>query len=587
MSAHSRWLTLFVFVFALVPHMAAADVISADRRVDWSVAGYPGEIPQPANLVNVTDYGASTTGSSSTNSALSAAFSALGGQPGVVYFPAGTYLFTSTVSIPAGVVIRGTSSQSVTLQFDLNDAAVNAFAVSGSSGSGYIAVQSGYTKGSSTLTVADGSVFQAGDYGELHETNGSWDTNPADWAAYAVGQIVKITAVNGNTLTLDAPLRITYTASLNPEIRKLRPKMDVGIETLKIKRIDNPEGAGYNVGFAYAANCWVKGIESEYSAGSHVMINASTRIEVTGNYIHHAFGYDGSGTRGYGVTLNNHAGECLVANNVFNHLRHAMMTKMGANGNVVAYNYSIDNYRSETFHDLGGDISLHGHYSYANLFEGNIVQTIMTDHYWGPSGPYNTFFRNRTELYGLNFTSATGGAQATANQNIVGNDITKDNYSFFFYVAYGGYYEPRGSGHFEYGNRVDGDLTPSNTGTLTDETYYLTAGDDTCHLASTWPPIGVPQRVQIPQQSRQRPLERRRGENLLRSRRRCRRGQGIGKRPDGSPRRLRSWRLGQPNRALGTGYRVGRSHVPDSPRFAIRNDHLPADGYGRLRLPDL
>ena len=492
---HVRFLTsIALFLVAtLVSGALHAQVISAARRVDWSVAGYPGDVPQPATYVDVTDFGAANDGSSSTNTAISAAFSALGGEPGVVYFPAGTYLFTSTVSIPAGVVLRGASSQSVTLNFDLNDAAVNAFSVSGSSGSGYIAVQSGYSKGSSTLTVADGSVFHAGDFGELHETNGSWDTNPADWANYAVGQIVEITAVNGNTLTLARPLRITYEAGLNPEIRKLRPKRNVGVETLKIKRIDNPTGAGYNIGFAYAADCWVKGVESEYSAGAHVMINASTRIEVTGCYIHHAFGYDGSGTRGYGVTLNNHAGECLVSNNVFNHLRHAMMTKMGANGNVVAYNYSIDNYRSETFHDLGGDVSLHGHYSYANLFEGNIVQTIMIDHYWGPSGPYNTFFRNRTELYGLNFTSATGGAQATENQNVVGNDITEDNYSFFFNVAYGSSYEIRGGGHYEYGNRVDGDVTPSNTGSLSDETYYLSTGDDTCHLAATWPPIGVPQ----------------------------------------------------------------------------------------------
>jgi hypothetical protein len=45
---------------------------------------------------------------------------------------------------------------------------------------------------------------------------------------------------------------------------------------------------------------------------------------------------------------------------------------------------------------------------YANLFEGNIIQNYMIDHYWGPAGPYNTFFRNRTELYGIVMTNSNG-----------------------------------------------------------------------------------------------------------------------------------------------------------------------------------
>ena len=33
-----------------------------------------------------------------------------------------------------------------------------------------------------------------------------------------------------------------------------------------------------------------------------------------------------------------------------------------------------------------------------NLFEGNVVEFIHNSDWWGPSGPGNTFFRNRALL---------------------------------------------------------------------------------------------------------------------------------------------------------------------------------------------
>lgn len=474
---------------------ANALIIPQDRVVDWSVGGYQGDIPQPDTILDVTDFGAVPNDNGDDRAAILAAINALGGDEGVIYLPAGTWLSTATISLPSKVVIRGESSDSTILQFDLGDAAVSAFAIGGGSLGAFVAITAGAIKDSDLITVADGSTFLVGDYAEIHQANGTWDTNPADWAKFAVGQMVRITEVDGNNLSLEYPLRIDYDPALSPELRRFVPKRDIGIENLKIERIDNPSGAGYNIGFSFATQCWVKGVESNMSAGSHIMLNASSHIEITGCYLHDSFGYDGSGTRGYGITFNNHAGECLAQDNIFKHLRHAMMTKMGANGNVIAYNYSRENFRSEPFSDLGGDVSLHGHYSYANLFEGNIVQTIMIDHYWGPTGPLNTFFRNRTELYGLNFTAATGGAQQTTMQNIVGNAITTNNSSIFFTIAYGSHYEPRGSGHFAHGNLVDTAIEPSGTDTLSDETYYLDPEAKTCLLSSAWPPLGIPNAV--------------------------------------------------------------------------------------------
>jgi len=169
--------------------------------------------------------------------------------------------------------------------------------------------------------------------------------------------------------------------------------------------VDMPaEGGGYNIYFDYAVNSRVSGVESDSSSGSHVYISRSAQIKVEGSYFHNAFAYDGVSTHGYGVTLAHHSSGSLIVNNIFVYLRHAMMVKTGANGNVFAYNYSRDPFRSEAISDFSGDISLHGHYPFANLFEGNIIQNIIIDHYWGPSGPRNTFFRNRAELWGIIMT---------------------------------------------------------------------------------------------------------------------------------------------------------------------------------------
>lgn len=476
------------FFLALIffTHCISAQIIPEANRVDWSGAGYPGDFPEPVSIANIMDFGATGDGVTDDRAAIVSAIASFSNQPGVVFIPAGTYKVSSSISIPSAIVLRGEGAASTYIKFDMGGSAINGFSIAGSINGTEIPVLSGYTKNSTQLVidVSNENFFAEGDYVELRQSNGTWDTNPATWATYSVGQIAKIIAIAGTTLTLDQQLRIDYDAALNPHLRKLTPKINVGIECMNLERVDEPvSGAGYNILFANAANCWVKGIESNKSVGSHVMIEACTNIEVRGSYFHDAFTYDGTGTRGYGVTLNNHSGLCLIENNMFRHLRHAMMTKHGANGNVFGYNYSIEPFRSETPSNAGGDISLHGHFSYANLFEGNIVQNIMIDHYWGPSGPYNTFFRNRGELYGIVMTTDNG--YATNMQNFVGNDCP--NTGLFM-----GNYVLTGTGHIQHGNNIRGTVNPAGTSSVDDISYYLDDEPGFWINAGTYPSIGYP-----------------------------------------------------------------------------------------------
>jgi hypothetical protein len=149
-----------------------------------------------------------------------------------------------------------------------------------------------------------------------------------------------------------------------------------------------------------------------------VNLSESLWCEVRDSYMHDAHDHGGSG-HGYGSNLGTHATVNLVENNIFVHLRHSMLVQVGATGNVFGYNYSIDPYANG-----GGwtpcDISLHGHYPNMNLFEGNTIQEVDVSDYWGPCGPGNTFFRNRTEAEGIEVMDYSH------RQNVFGNELGTD-----------------------------------------------------------------------------------------------------------------------------------------------------------------
>jgi hypothetical protein len=126
---------------------------------------------------------------------------------------------------------------------------------------------------------------------------------------------------------------------------------------------------------------------------------------------------------------------------------------------------------------------VHGHFPYANLFEGNIIQNYMIDHYWGPAGPYNTFFRNRTQLYGIIMTNSNG--YDSNLQNLVGNEAP--NTGLFM-----GNYIISGTQHIQHGNNIRGTVTPTGTGTVSDLSFYLTSTPDFWTNSGNWPTIGYP-----------------------------------------------------------------------------------------------
>ncbi len=372
--------------------------IPVERLPGWR-PGIEGGIPEVPVRVDARHHGARGDGERDDAPAIQAAIDAVE-PPGAVFLPEGTYLLKGTLRLRSGVVLRGAGPEKTRLRAEIPGEHTPVIDIQGR-GAGQalrdLPLKSGFEAGSSELVLEEPADLRPGQYVELYcdndpellYTRREWD---AAWAQNVVGQVLRVKAVRGTTLELDRPLRLSYRAELRPRITVFDAIERAGVEDLLIRRANDK--LSYIVHINRGADCWVRNCHSEYCVRAHVWIRRSRGIVVRDSLMHHAHEYGGGG-HGYGVVAGRWATDCLIENNVFDHLRHAMMTKEGANGNVFGYNAS---YRCT--HNC--DISVHGHYSYMNLFEGNTVQRIVYADWWGPTGPYTTSFRNRVENAGLN-----------------------------------------------------------------------------------------------------------------------------------------------------------------------------------------
>ena len=388
-------------------------------RADWSLAGHQGELPNPSSQIDVVQsFGAKADGQTDDGPAIQQALNAA--LPGsAVFLPPGQYRVESPLKIPEGVVLRGACSEDTRLLFDLGGQSSACVEMLTYEYGNFVSVLGGMGKGSTRIRVSDPRGFTVGSFAEIEQKNDpalmyTQDTWNTDWAQNSVGQMLEVLAIEGDELVVSPALLHTYSPSLDPQIRPSGLLEKAGIENLGIVRKD--PGVGPTIYIKNAVNCWVNNIASDSTVTNHVLIDQSLHIEVRNSYFRRSHDY-GAGGRGYGVNCSRHATLCLVENNIFQTLRHAMMVKQGASGNVFGYNYSLDPVWDNSTSNIPPDISLHGHYPSLNLFEGNIVQELTSSDYWGPSGPGNTFFRNRVEQSDLSVRDASH------NQQIIGNEL--------------------------------------------------------------------------------------------------------------------------------------------------------------------
>ncbi|MGB0368083.1 MAG: glycosyl hydrolase family 28-related protein [Flavobacteriales bacterium] len=456
---------------------AFAQEFSAERITEWNKAGNTTEVLAPLNQKTILDFGGDNTGTTNSNEAFELALASLNGSAGTIYFPEGDYFFTSALIIPDSVFLKGAGTDSK-LKFDLGGNS-NLIQITGSILPTEFSLAQNATKGNYTIELLDASGFEVGNFIRLYMNDE--DLMFSSWAYGTLGQVIEVTEVNDNQLTLADPLNHNYPLVRAPFAKQINPICGAGIECLSIEREDNSVSQSSNIYFNAANNCVVRNVESVRCDFGHVEINSSAHISVEHNYFHHAIGYGGGG-KGYGVIFQTASSFCLAEDNLFEHLRHSMLIQSGANGNVFAYNYSTNPFWETNGlpANSAGDAVLHGNYTYLNLFEGNTVQNMVIDASHGKNGPFNTFFRNRGELFGFFSDAGT----PTDSMNVVGNEITNSGFPYGLFML-------SGDGHYSFGNNVSGSCNPIGTSELEIESLFLESGQVPEYLAgNTLPMVG-------------------------------------------------------------------------------------------------
>lgn len=475
------WNLVIYIIIGLTFIESRAQVLPNERGVDWSIAGLRDTTTLGFNLYNASNEGFSNSGLTPNDIVLSN-FLSNHTEPLILFFPAGNYLFNESITMRSNLVIRGEGADVTIFSFNQGGSG-HSIKFIGSSFGTPVNLANSAIKDENTIDVVDVLGFTSGDW--IHLSQDDTDLVTSSWGIGTVGQIMKIHSIQNNVLQMESEFRMNYDLNRNPNIRTFNPIKNAGIECIRFDRSDNtaPEQASIFF-FNRAVNCWVKGVESVMTTFSHFEGRYCSNLSVSNSYFHDAFEYGGGG-RAYGVMLHFSTNECLVYHNTFEHLRHSMIVQAGANGNVFAYNRSIDPYWDAGIFfpsNSAGDMVLHGNYPFANLFEQNDGQNIVIDNSHGANGPNNTFFRNRASLYGIFFSDNT-----SPDQNFIGNEIP--NMSAPYNLVN---YNILGSGHFIYGNNNKGTIDPAGTNQLTDQSYYFTAGIPSEIPVAYFASIGTP-----------------------------------------------------------------------------------------------
>lgn len=446
---HNNFILLLIII-SLFSFQLFSEEIPNDRIVNWNYAGAKTDLIY-FNEYNVLDFDFDNKGEIDNSIKIKELIN-LVQKPAQIFFPEGSYLFNHPIILKDSIELIGFDANSTILNFNLNDE------------NNLIIIKGKIDNSKNKINITKDISFKSSEISTLSNLKKEHYYLIADndssnvfsnWAIGTTGQIIKTNSNsssdehNNHISNIKTEFRREYYVNNSPYLHELTPIKYVSISKMTINNLNETNSQTSNILLQYAANCRVKCIKSTMSNFAHINITTSTNCNITGSYFldgHH----HGGGGQGYGVMIQNTSSDNLVLNNIFEYLRHSMITQSGANGNVFAYNYSLKPYWTDVSlpEDSAGDMVCHGNYPYANLFEGNICQNIVVDNSHGINGPLNTYFRNRAENYGI-FMNAGAGNKT----NFITNDVSNTN-------LFKGLYILTGKDNFELSNNIKGTQQP-------------------------------------------------------------------------------------------------------------------------------
>lgn len=401
-----------LFIVALLATVISsyAVIIPADRRGMWDRAnvGVEGGIP---NSSNMTVFATVSLGASlaTINSNLAACPSNQ-----VVQLSAGTYTLGGSVVIPNGVVLRGAGMSNTVIVFTsggismANNNVYNALRSASYSGGGLANWTAGYSQNSSNLTFSTVSPgLTLGNIVYLDQSNDTFYVNPIGYEGNAGGardanhsmcQFTKVTAINGNVVTVWPPIAATwFSGALNPGAIWIGASAWIsraGLENLTVDGTASTGtggGGGGNIDMEGVRDCWIKGVLSLNCHVDHVFFGfGAFRCELRDSYL---YGTQGAASQSYGIDLD-WASSCLCENNVFEHVVGAMLPHASPSLNVFGYNYVTNEWYASANNFLMAGIQPHQSHAVMQLFEGNHITKYNGDFIHG-SQSHEVLFRNR------------------------------------------------------------------------------------------------------------------------------------------------------------------------------------------------
>jgi hypothetical protein len=447
-----------------------AGIISPSRATDWSQAGVAGGIPTRTTICSTLNPGATL---SQVNTAIS---NCPTGQ--VVKLNAGTYnLGAGTIRLKSQVTLRGSGADQTKLVFTGRGACGGPSSVVcfpgaflgggyGSNPQNVANWTAGYAQGTTTITLSSTANLQAGDFIKLDQlddtsdgpgtyvcatggvcsyTDGGGETRPNRLQ----GRLAVVQSVSGNNVTLRTRIHApNWSSAKSPQATWTggRPFNGGGLEdlTVDVNSIGGANGTSAGIVLMGARDSWVKGVRVVGADRNYVLLYQAVQITIRDNYF---YGCGFCEYTNYGIEFFGQSSDNLIENNIFQHNTVPTNLNDGGIGNVIAYNFSIDNTRAAPANQMMHSWYIHSAGTAMNLFEGNSGLGFMNDDWYG-TAHFATVFRNH--LYGDICSTYLSGCPTKNDDTAV---VTLSAYSRFFNVignvlgrtGYYNTYEPSGS----------------------------------------------------------------------------------------------------------------------------------------------
>jgi Big-like domain-containing protein len=328
----------------------------------------------------------------------------------VVRLSAGNFLVNGEypITIDKGIVLRGAGPSATKLR-RTSTAFDSPLIVVGQrwlTEAGSVNLTANAPKGATSIRVTSTAGFSVGQLVLVDERTDDayvyWGTDPAaapggearGWFTRfdrPVGQMLEIASISGTTVTFTTPLHIAFDTAHAAQLTRWDIPYGAryaGVEDLYVRG-----GRDDNITMRLAMYSWVKHVESDFSLGDSVALDACFRCVIRDSYFHDT-PEPNPGGGGYLLSIAYYTADSLVENNIFINGNKVMVMRASGGGNVIGYNYFDNGYigYSPGWVETGLNAS-HMAEPHFELFEGNQAFNIDGDDTWG-GAVYNTFFRN-------------------------------------------------------------------------------------------------------------------------------------------------------------------------------------------------